>query len=439
MENRMCVKRVFRVLLVGLFAWLLLPMGGCAPEEWHDDSASVRLTFSADTLSFDTVFAAMGTATRRLTVYNTTSDDLRLSSVTLGRGAESRFRLNVDGDTALVARDVEIASGDSIFIFVQARINPTSALEPFIVTDSILFSNGQTLPLTAWGRNAYYHRRADTSAGVLYDIDVAAWNAGQHDRPHVILGYGVVREGQTLRLVAGEEVYFGPDAMLIVDSAARLEVDGSAERPVVFGSVRRDGWYSFLPGQWQMVWFYTASSGAISHARFENGTGGLRCYPEVDLALNDVTVCQMSDAAVVGQNARIVADDLLVYGCKSAVVLIGGGDYTFRHATLADYWRYGGRDTAAVVVSNYYPLENGVYAADMVRAEFADCIIYGNYSRGEAAVTAMEGYLMNSSFEGSLVRGGAWDEDPMFEDPSEDDYHLREGSPAEGKGYRFPE
>jgi hypothetical protein len=38
-----------------------------------------------------------------------------------------------------------------------------------------------------------------------------------------------------------------------------------------------------------------------------------------------------------------------------------------------------------------------------------------------------------------LVRGGEWDEDPKFVDPSSGDYHLAEDSPALGIGYQYPD
>ena len=48
-----------------------------------------------------------------------------------------------------------------------------------------------------------------------------------------------------------------------------------------------------------------------------------------------------------------------------------------------------------------------------------------------------QGYALNSRFTHCLVKGGEWDEDPMFVDVEEDDYHLQEDSPAQGIGYQF--
>ena len=167
-------------MVLGLLPWMSV---SCEREGFVTDDGAAKLDFSADTVAFDTVFTTVGTPTRMLTVYNRTGDNVRLSTVTLAGGRASRFRLNVDGDTSMVACDVEIEAGDSVFIFVQANINPNDETQPFLVEDAILFGNGQRLPLTAWGRNAVYHRRNADDSTWFAVIDCEGWD---HTRPHVM-------------------------------------------------------------------------------------------------------------------------------------------------------------------------------------------------------------------------------------------------------------
>ena len=98
---------------------LMMP-ASCIKDVGYLTDASVRLAFSEDTVAFDTVFATMGTTTRQVKVYNPYGSPVKVDAVALRGGAMSRFRINVDGDTAMVARNVEIGAHDSIFIFVQA-------------------------------------------------------------------------------------------------------------------------------------------------------------------------------------------------------------------------------------------------------------------------------------------------------------------------------
>lgn len=422
-----------RILLLFLGLVGLMGLVGCERESFVTDDGSVMLAFSTDTVTFDTVFTTIGTATQRVTVYNRTDENVLLSEVTLEGGRASRFRLNVDGDTSFQARDVEIEAGDSIFLFVQANINPNDDRTPFLVEDAVSFSNGQRLPLRAWGRNAIYHLTPRDS--VWLRIGSETWT---DSLPHIIVGNLLVSENSTLRLTAGAEVYFADGAMLIVASAARLVAQGSEDKPVLFTSLRHDGWYGFLPGQWQTIWFYNYSTGnVIDHAVIENGTGALRGYPHSQLSVSNTVIRNMSDCGIIGQGATVTGRNLLVYDCLAGFTALMGGSYDFKRCTFANYWSYSARKVETVVLSNQMMTATGVVGGDLVKADFTDCIIWGTYYGGEVYESVAEGYSFNRRFIHSIVRGGEWDEDPLFTDPREDDYTLQEGSPAEGIGYNF--
>ena len=414
------------LLMAALFA-------SCEPSQLTD-SAAVRLEMSADTVAFDTVFTTLGTTTRRLTVYNRSEYDLRLSWVGLASGGEGAFRLNVDGDTAVRATDVEILSGDSIFIFAQATVNPNDATQPFLVEDAILFSNGQRVPLAAWGRNAVYHKLLPTDTTWYTVIDVHAWD---HTRPHVILDPAAVLDGDDLVLQAGDELHFGPDAMLVFDTNARLLATGTAEQPVLFTSLRKDGWYTFLPGQWQCLLFTGGSRGnRVEHAVVENGTGGLRVYPDAELTVQNTVIRNMSDCALIGQGGELTGRNLLVYDCFAALTVLRGGRYEMQQCTFADYWNYSSRTMPAVVLSNFLHMQDGVQADDL-RASFSRCIIYGSYAPAEVATQTDSLHLLEVQYEQCHIKGMDGAEDPLFEDVQKDDYHLRADSPAAGLGYNF--
>lgn len=423
------MKKLLYVIVLSVMPMILL---SCEQESFVRDGGEVQLAFSIDTVAFDTVFTTMGTATQKVTVYNRSDDNLILSSVTLEKGRSSRFRLNVDGDTSMIAHDVEIEAGDSIFVFVQANINPNDEQSPFLVEDAVSFSNGQRLPLTAWGRNAVYHITPRDS--VWLRIGNETWT---DSLPHVVVGNVLVSEDCTLRLTAGAEVHFATNAMLIVDSAARLLVQGTAERPILLTSLRHDGWYRFLPGQWQTVWFYNYSTGnMIDHAVIENATGGLRCYPGAQLTVSNSILRNISDCAIIGQGATVTGNNLLVYDCLAGFTALMGGSYDFRHCTFANYWSYNARKIETIVLSNQMLTSAGVVGGALTKADFVDCIIWGTRSP-EVLLSEDERWSFNYRFMHSIVRGGEWDEDPLFTDPREDDYTLQEDSPAEGIGYNF--
>ena len=426
------MRRLVYVFFLAVIPWFSI---SCEKESFKVDDGGVKLEFSTDTLTFDTVFTTVGTTTRIVTIYNRSSDNLKLSTVTLSGGVASHFRMNVDGDTSLVAHDIEIEAGDSIFIFVQANINPTDATMPFVVEDAIVFSNGQRVALTAWGRNAIYHRILPSDSTWFTVIDCENWN---HTLPHVFIDPAAVLDGHTLTLRNGDELYFYDDAMLIIDSNAHLRVQGTEDAPVLFTSMRHDGWYDYLPGQWQTIWFYNYSIGnVIDHAVIENGTCGLRCYPGSQLTVSNTVIRNMSDCGIVGQAATITGRNLLVYDCLADVTVLRGGSYDFRNCTFANYWSYTARQIECIVLSNNEIRGEEVLGGDLLKADFRDCIIWGTYQK-EFLLSELEGFTMNYNLNlHSIVKGGEWSEDPLFTDPREDDYTLQEESPAIGIGYQF--
>ena len=102
------MRRLVYVFFLAVIPWFSI---SCEKESFKVDDGGVKLEFSTDTLTFDTVFTTVGTTTRIVTIYNRSSDNLKLSTVTLSGGVASHFRMNVDGDTSLVAHDIEIEAG----------------------------------------------------------------------------------------------------------------------------------------------------------------------------------------------------------------------------------------------------------------------------------------------------------------------------------------
>ena len=111
---------------------------------------------------------------------------------------------------------------------------------------------------------------------------------------------------------------------------------------------------------------------------------------------------------------------------------------------LEDYQRDGYNDyrpTPYVEGTEAYEralskIDGSYTGADMQRANFTNCIVYGSRS-AEVAISTMPPFAMHYAFDHCLVRGGEWDEDPLFEDVDEDNYRPKDNSPAKGIGYQY--
>ena len=88
------------------------------PPKFSDDTA-LKVEFSTDTVTFDTVFTTIGSSTRQLMIYNNNDENLKISSIRLESGNQSQFSINVDGVAGYDFSDIEIYAKDSIYIFIS--------------------------------------------------------------------------------------------------------------------------------------------------------------------------------------------------------------------------------------------------------------------------------------------------------------------------------
>ena len=104
--------------LLNLTLILVFALAACRPE-YRFAPEPVGLVRSQDTVFLDTVFATVGSSTRSIRLVNPSSYDVNLSRISLGRGSESPFRFNANGQPGPELENVVVAAGDSIWIFVE--------------------------------------------------------------------------------------------------------------------------------------------------------------------------------------------------------------------------------------------------------------------------------------------------------------------------------
>ncbi|MFO8087366.1 MAG: hypothetical protein R6T91_06100 [Bacteroidales bacterium] len=153
MRNRFINPAFVIALLVGSIIFL----SSCDKDELFDKPVS--LSFSQDTLLFDTIFTTIGSSTQTLKIFNPKDQDIEIDHIHLGLGDKSPFRINVNGLSGVSFNNIDLAARDSLFLFAEVTIDPSSNDQPMIVTDSIVFNtNGkvQNIKLVAWGQDAIF-------------------------------------------------------------------------------------------------------------------------------------------------------------------------------------------------------------------------------------------------------------------------------------------
>jgi hypothetical protein len=383
----------------------------CRPDRFYADDEDALLQFSMDTVYFDTIFTTIGTATKSFKVHNPHSRFIRIDDINLAGGNQSVFRVNVDGRPGTTFENYEIAPKDSMYIFVEATLNPNGMPDILRIQDSITFSvngNLQDVDLVAWGQDVHLLRDS------VLDYSTT-WSA---DKPYLIVDGILVDTLQELVIEEGVQIYMHRDAGIYV--LGSLKINGTIENPVTVQGDRLEREYQDdpgYPGQWYGIYFAPGShSNVIDHASILNGTFGLWAdsvvqFDQPVLTISNTEINRMSYDGILGRGTTIKAHNTVVGDCgNSCVELLYEGTYTFNHCTFANYWRSGfsNRTSPALMIANYfaYKDDNGkviVEARDIEEAAFTNCIIHGSQSN-EIVVSRAEGGLLNYTFDHVLAR-----------------------------------
>lgn len=419
---------------------LLSMLSSCKKEKIFTDS-SAKVEFSKDTIVFDTVFVTIGSTYRRFTVRNPYNKKLVISRVRLKSGTRSAFRINVDGVPTTDITDVEIEAKDSIFVFAEVTVDPNSSLNPFVIEDQIIFNtngNEQKVQLAAWGQNAYFHYN-----------EVVCNETWQNDLPHVLygitaVGYPGIDSGCFLNIPAGTEIYGHNDAILYVYKS-QLNINGSEGNEVLFRGDRLEAAYEDAPGQWFGIRMFQPTESNINHAIIKNGTVGIW----IDTAdgsdkvnINYTISGNHNYASLFCQGARVKSENSLFY--SSAVhtaVLNIGGDYDFNHCTFSNFWSNTTRSTPLMVLNNYYlGADNVIYHRPIVKADFNNCIIYGDKDL-ELDIDTLNGTTPSYTYNHCMIKTNRAttnshysnikkNTNPNFVNPTEFNFKLRSSSQA---------
>ncbi len=457
--HRLNMRYTTEVIFIMFF---ILLASSCRKDEVLTDS-SARLEFSLDTVMFDTVFTSLGSTTRQLKIYNRNNRPLKISSVRLAGGAPSTFRLNLDGISGKSFSNVEIPGKDSLFMFIEVTVDPTSQLTPFIFQDSVIFeTNGniQDVDLVAFGQNANFIIadqviRAGNSfiKYALLDTNLNATITWNNTLPYVIWGgYAVVDSTQTLLVQPGTKVYFANNSGIWVYRYGTIKVQGTLNDPAIFQGIRRESYYQKIAGQWDRIWINEGSTGnEFNYAEIRNGFIGIQAEslldttPAKNLKINNTIIYNMSGFGIFSRYYNMqVNNSVIVRSGQYAVALTQGGGYEFRHSTIANYWNSGQRSTPSLYMNDYALDQNeNTYHYPLYKADFYNCILWGNNDE-ELEIDYEYGPQLHN-FRNLIIKteldvsGPQFSNilknvNPLFVSFQDDDYQLTPVSPAIDEG-----
>ena len=339
------------ILFSVLLTWVL---SSCF-EEKFDTSGDVKLTFSQDTITFDTVFTTIGSVTKSFKVYNPSDLAIKISEIKLENESSSFFRLNIDGIPGDNGKDVEIGPKDSIYVFCEVTIDPDQpvSVSPFVVQDKVvLLTNGneQEVDLIAWGQNANYLTSRSASGEVIV-LNCDGEEVLDDPKPYIIYGFLVI-DTCILRVPAGARLHIHggvasntivgelyTDGIIYVTENGKLLIDGTPENPVVITGDRLEPDYKDELGQWGGIYLSSNCKGSkFNHTEIKYAVNGISVDSAADLTLENSIIHGCSGVALISNHANITANNSLFYdnGISNAVFYYGG-DYSLNHCTFANY------------------------------------------------------------------------------------------------------
>jgi hypothetical protein len=368
-----------------LIAISLIGLSACRRDSIFTGRAN--LLFSADTVFFDTVFTTVGSITERVKIFNPYDETIEINRIFLERGSGSNFKLNVDGTTGKEVTDIRIAPFDSIFVFIEATIDPNGGTTPMVIEEKLFVAteeNIQHVNLVAWGQDAYFYPSV-----AFGDLDGNGFGDAwvlPTDKPIVFYGYSLVDSGAVLTIPCGARVHFHANSGLIVGHEASLKVLGCENDPIVIQGDRLEAFFEDVPGQWGQTFggiylTQTSVDNEIRNAIIKNGTVGVTVDSNTNanptLIMENTQILNMSFFGLLGQDARIEARNTVVANCGDhAVALRYGGDYLFQHCTFANYWSGNPRSKATLLLNNSFEVDGVTFVRDF-DARFENTIVYG--------------------------------------------------------------
>ncbi len=416
-------------------AWVI----SCTPDAEKLITENFKpLTFSTDTVLFDTVFTSVGSITKRLYVQNPNDNAIDINNIFLAGASVSSYAITVNGVAGENFEKQRLLGKDSLLILVTVNINPTEESLPFLVKDSIVFSTDglqQDVKLIAYGQDANF----------LGNVILACNTVWDSPKPYVITDKILVDTLCTLTIKKGVKVFSDKEASILIKGT--LKVEGEAENRVLFRNARLD--IENAVGQWGGIAFLKGSvDNEINFAVIRNAVIGVLLntidndiVPE--LILTNTIIENMSNAGLYSIGSDLRASNVVIDNCITHLVdNRAGGFVTYRHCTFDNSSSLFFRQDPSMNFTDYFASQDGTYQADGdMTIELTNCIVWGQLkeelSFDNAGGNEMSIFLSHAILKTEQafdINNNVLNRDPKFIDVRDFDFRLDTLSPAKDKG-----
>ena len=451
----------------------LLSITACYEENFTTDPGDT-LAFSTDTLSFDTVLTEVSTVTRYFKVYNPHDRFIRIDEIKLTGVHADLFRLNADGYTGDIIRNLEIHPNDSVYVFVESTIDPDQpvSVSPFVIETDVSFRvNGQdqSVKVIAWGQNANYIPGPDQPNKVLIlscELGEVTWD---DPKPYVLYGTLLI-DSCTLNLPAGTRLYVHGgiannelgiynEGLIYTLPNGKINALGTQENPVIIQDDRIEPDYG---GAWSGIRLGPESGPHnFTHVQMKNALVAIAADSASIVNIDHSILAFTDGPGFFARHANAQISNSLFYeNGTQGIALTYGGNYDVNYCTMANF-----NNTAeAFLINNFYctdPLCSEGAFLNKLTVRVNNSIMVGTASDEVWMVDAsnpgdglFDVFMQNNIVVvDDLVKSDQYPEffnelclacfeyapgDTLFENQLEYDYHLDSLSIAEEKAIPLP-
>lgn len=388
------MRILYNIFLI--FITLVL-LESCNKEEFSTNPSDT-LEFSIDTVKFDTIFSQKGSITRSFKVYNRNKGIVTIDEIFVTQQDALEYFINVNGQSSTYLKNIEIQPGDSIFIFVQAKLNENSVDTAILHEDKLRFSYNtisSDVVIHAWGQDVNNYKGTELSTTTF-----------TANKPYVIYDSLVVKQGEILTIEEGAKLYFHYNANLKVYGT--LKIQGSKDKPVTFTSDRLENSYQLLPGQWGSIIFSnTSTNNTIDYAIIKNGINGLLIQSNltsmVTVDVSNSKIYNMSSNILYAQNADLTLYNNVFANCNNYILALQGGKCTSVHNTISNDGTIGGRNVESSILITDYNLSTNS-KIPLTNAYFYNSIIIGQIANEISILSEHSTVPLECKFDKCLLK-----------------------------------
>lgn len=378
------------------FLGVIFLLFACEVESEFIVGDRIDLRFETDTVSFDTVFTSVGSATRSVKIYNDLSQPIQIDRIFVEGTTGVTFNINVDGFRGPEVLDAIIWPNDSIYVFVEVTVDPSSSLDesPFIVDDEIVFETGSTsksIKLLAFGQNALYLN--DFNKGEFLGLSC---NSGIIDIPNnlpVVIYGSIVIDDCILRVQPGTRIYlhggvqrfnqsqngdFFNDGIILTTNNSALHFLGTREEPIVIQTDRLEEEFSDSPAKYRgLILGAGSTNNIIQHTHILNTIVGITMDSLSELSIENSVIAFSGGPALLAYQAKAtIRNSVFHSNFGNSVQFNKGGDLILEHTTIANY----GVDASSIALTNFVCDDNGSCISSPMRARITNSILSGSSS-----------------------------------------------------------